>query len=401
MLNIETRFTGHYAFLHKGFRPFFLLAGLAGCLLMLLWLAMLGSGSVHAAYPPVYWHAHEMLFGFVMATVSGFLLTAVRNWTSQTTLVGKPLLWLALPWLVSRLLPFCGELSPLYAGLSEWLFLGVLLWVIGRPVIRTRQWAHMGIIGKVALLLPASLAFHLGLAGVWPAGIELGLYAAFYLLLALVITLARRVMPMFIERGLNNGFLPHNSPWADRWGLAAFLLFASTDLALLALPGNFLLSLASALLSGVLCILHAARLRGWYHRGVWSKPLVWVLFVAYGWIVFGFLLKSLLPTGLASFSLATHAFAVGGMGLVTLGMMARISLGHTGRNVNKPPPLLRAIFFLVLLAAGCRVLGPLLLASAYSVWIMLAQISWIAAFLLFVMLYFPILVRARVDGMHG
>ncbi len=403
MLNIETKFTGRYAFLHTGFRPFFLLSASAAALLMVLWFFVFGYApeGLQLSYSPVYWHAHEMLFGFALATIAGFLLTAVRNWTGRTTLVGKLLLLLALPWLLARIFPFFSELSPLYAGAFEALFLSGLAFVIIKPVVMVKQWEHISVVGKVGLLIPASVAFHLGLAGIWPAGTVIGLYAAFYILLALVITLARRVMPMFIERGLNNGFVPRNHPWADRWGLGVFLLFTIVDTALLALPGHAVLSMTSAILAAILLVLHGARLQAWYHRGIWAKPLVWVLFVAYAWIVFGFLLKAVLGFGLGNHSLAIHAFSAGGVGLATLGMMARISLGHTGRNVNKPPSQVAIVFVLVLISACVRVLGPLLLPDAYGVWIKLGQITWSAGFLLFVFVYFQILISARADGMRG
>ena len=403
MLNIETKFTGRYAFLHTGFRPFFLLSASAAAMLMVLWFFVFGyaPAALQLSYSPVYWHAHEMLFGFALATIAGFLITAVRNWTGRTTLVGKPLLLLALPWLLARIFPFFSELSPLVAGAFECLFLSGLAFVIIKPVVVTKQWEHIGVVAKVGLLIPASLAFHLGLAGIWPVGTAVGLYAAFYILLALVITLGRRVMPMFIERGLNNGFMPRNSPWADRWGLGVFLLFTIIETALQAIPDSAFLAISSAALAAVLLFLHGARLQAWYHRGIWAKPLVWVLFVAYAWIVFGFLLKALLGFGVGSHSLAIHAFAAGGVGLATLGMMARISLGHTGRNVNQPPAPVAVIFLLVLLSAICRVLGPLLLPDAYLVWIKAAQISWSAGFLLFVYVYFQILISARTDGVRG
>ena len=403
MLNIETKFTGRYALLHTGFRPFFLLSASAAALLMVLWFFIFGHApaALQLSYPAVYWHAHEMLFGFALATIAGFLLTAVRNWTGRTTLVGKPLLLLALPWLLARIFPFFSELSPLYAGVFEALFLSGLAFVIIKPVVMVKQWEHIGVVAKVGLLIPASLAFHLGLAGIWPAGTLVGLYAAFYVLLALVITLARRVLPMFIERGLNNGFVPRNHPWADHWGLGVFLLFTIVDTVLLALPDNAALAFSSAALAAILLVLHGARLQAWYHRGIWSKPLVWVLFVAYAWIVFGFLLKMLLGFGLGTHSLAIHAFSAGGVGLATLGMMARISLGHTGRNVNQPPAAVAVVFLLVLIAACLRVLGPLLLPDAYAIWIKLGQISWSAGFLLFVFVYFQILISARADGMRG
>jgi uncharacterized protein involved in response to NO len=151
----------------------------------------------------------------------------------------------------------------------------------------------------------------------------------------------------------------------------------------------------------LLCGLHGQRLRGWYHREIWSKPMVWVLFLAYAWIVLGFFFKALMGLGLWGQSVATHAFAAGGMGMMVLGMMARISLGHTGRNVNQPPQFIGIAFLLILVAACLRVFGPIVYPEAYSLWIWVAQIDWVAGFALFLVIYFPVLIRARVDGLRG
>jgi uncharacterized protein involved in response to NO len=401
MLIIETKFTGRQAILESGFRLFFLLAASAAALLMGLWFGLFNfsPAALQPGYSPLYWHAHEMLFGFALAPIAGFLLTAVRNWTGRTTLVGKPLLLLALPWLLARLAAFSGEFSPWIAAVFECLFLAGLALVIGKPILLTKQWAQLGIVSKVILLLPASLAFHLGVAGYWAPGTLIGLNAALYIILALVVTLVRRVMPLFIERGLNNGFVPRNSALTDRWGLVVFLLFALVDTAFQVVPDMAALAPLSAMLAAVLCLLHGARLSAWYHRQIWGKPLVWVLFLAYAWVVLGFLLKALQGLGVASHSLAIHAFAAGGIGLATLGMMARISLGHTDRNVNQPPRAVTAIFLLVFLAAVCRVGGPLLLPAVYLFWIIAAQISWSAGFLLFVHVYYPILTGVRTDAL--
>ncbi|MFZ4539398.1 NnrS family protein [Propionivibrio sp.] len=401
MLNIETPFTGKFAFLHTGFRPFFALATLGSALLMLLWLGSFGLGMpvLPKDYPPITWHAHEMIFGFGLAVVSGFLLTAVRNWTNLPTLTGYPLLALAVIWLLARVLPFFA-IGGAWPALAELLFLIVLLVALTRPVVRVKQWNQMAIVGKVALFIPASLVFHLGVARVWPEGIGVGLYAGFYLILGLVLTLIRRVVPMFIENGLNNGFVTRNDPRVDRWSLVLFLALAIADVWLQSRHDAVLLVLVSVL-AGLLAILHAWRLAGWVHPDVWKKPMIWVLVVAYGWLVLGFLLKALAGAGWASHSLAVHALAAGGIGMVTLGMMARVSLGHTGRNVNAPPRVLPVVFALAALAAACRVVGVWLLPAYYAHWILLGQALWVLAFSLFALLFLPIWVKARIDGRRG
>lgn len=402
MLNIEPPFTGRYAFLHTGFRPFFACASVGAVLLMVLWLGVFGLGwtALPMAWPAITWHAHEMIYGYGLAVVAGFLLTAVKNWTNLKTLEGYPLLALALVWLAARLAPFFPDASLFWAIAFEQLFLIGLLIGVARPIVRMKQWNQMAIIGKVSLLIPASLAFHCGAAGLWPAGVSIGLYAGFYILLGLVLTLARRVMPMFIERGLNNGFMVRNDHRVDRWSLILFLVFAITDIWLQTRTDPAMLLFVSVL-ALFQAGLHGRRLAGWHHRDVWQKPMVWVLVLAYVWIVLGFVLKALVGLGWATHSVAVHGFAAGGVGLVTLGMMARVSLGHTGRNVNMPPQGVAWVFILASLSGAFRVLGVWLLPSAYGAWILLGQIAWVTAFGLFAAIYLPMWIKARIDGGRG
>ena len=151
----------------------------------------------------------------------------------------------------------------------------------------------------------------------------------------------------------------------------------------------------------LLFALHLVRLLGWYTPGIWKKPLLWILYLAYAALVAGFALKAGVYLFGISPYLALHAFAVGGIGMMTLGMMARVALGHSGRNVFDPPPVLKLVFALVLVALLARVLLPLLAQGYYLVWIGLSQWLWIAAFAVFFRVYFPILTRPRIDGQDG
>ncbi|MEZ5449965.1 MAG: NnrS family protein [Thiolinea sp.] len=232
MLNIEPEFTGRYALLHTGFRPFFLLAMASAVLLGALWAGMYSFGwsGVRADYPLLAWHAHEMLFGYALAVVSGFLLTAVRNWTGIQTVEGTSLLLLAAIWLFGRILPFVPGLPFWYLGLHEVLYLLLLLYLVVRPIVIRRQWKQLAILGKLAVLIIASVCFHLGLAGVWQAGIAFGLYLALYVLIGLILTMGRRVIPSFIENTVRNGFHALNDVWLDRLSLGLFLLFTVAEL---------------------------------------------------------------------------------------------------------------------------------------------------------------------------
>lgn len=398
MVDIAEPARHRVALLHLGFRPFFLLAGLAGVALMLAWWWLYRSGGAlpaGTALPAVSWHAHEMVYGYAMAVIAGFLLTAVRNWTGVQTLHGAPLLALALLWLLARLMPFVPHPAALPAMAVLDLAFGVilcaaLLW----PVWRSRQWAQLAVVSKVLLLVAGNSLFYLGVAGRLADGVHWGLYGGLYLVVSLILVMGRRVIPFFIEKGVPGPVTVRNRRWLDIASLVLMLAFVVVEVFL---PSPA----AGAALAWVLALLHALRLADWHARGIWRRPLLWVLFLGYAWLVAGFVLRGLQPWTTFSPTLAVHAFAVGGIGLMTVGMMARVALGHTGRNVFDPPPLLRWLFLCLLLAAAVRVLLPLGWPTLYGDWIALAQWLWMLAFAGFTAQYAPMLVRPRVDGRYG
>lgn len=399
MLTIEKPYTGKYALDHLGFRPFFLAAGLFAVVAMFLWLGIYHFAwpLLPASYPTPLWHAHEMVFGYAVAVGAGFLLTAVKNWTNIQTIHGRPLLILALLWLLARLSPFTG-LLPL-AALADTAFLCWLTYEIARPVIKAKQWNQSAIGGKIALLIPANIVFYLGLLGYWPEGVQVGLYSGFYIILALIFTMGRRVIPFFIERGVGCPFEAKNDVWVDRFSLILFLGFAVADVLAISF-GNATAQFIAALLALAQVPFHAFRMVGWYHPNIWEKPLLWVLFMAYGWLVAGFLFKFLATTMGVSPWIGIHAFSVGGIGMMTIGMMARVALGHSGRNVFDPPQILIVVFLVLFSAAFIRVLNVWLVPEFYGEWILSSQLLWITAFALFVWHYAPMLVKPRVDGRY-
>jgi len=393
MIKIENRkAAGKFAFLDLGFRPFFLGAAGFAVLSMLVWMAVLVFGWKirFNGLPPMAWHAHEMIYGYGLAVVAGFLLTAVRNWTDIPTLNGVPLLLLFLLWAAGRIVPFLGGVAPVeLAAVSDSLFIAFLLLSTARPVLKARQWEHGGILLLLALMLAGHLTFYLGVLGILPNGVYRGLYSGLYLILALIFTMGRRVIPTFIERGVGYRVRLKNWQWLDISSLIIFLLFWIADL----LRPN---QAPVALLAAILFVLHGARLAGWHTRGLWKKPLLWVLYLAYGSLVAGFALKAAVFVFKISPYLAVHAFTVGGIGLMTIGMMARVSLGHTGRNVLDPPKGLFPMFGMLFVGAIVRVVFPLMDPSHYPVWIGLSQALWIISFGIFLYLYSSMMFQPEV-----
>ncbi len=385
-----------FALFNLGFRPFFLLAGVFSLVSMFIWgnVNVYGWPVPRLPFSTMHWHAHEMIFGYGMAVAAGFLLTAVRNWTHIQTLQGYSLAGLATLWLAARIAGWLipGQVLPMMV--LDLMFDVWLIIAIFSPILRAKQHDQVGIASKIILLMLANLCFYLGVSGVLEQGIVWGLYSGFYVLLALIFSMARRVLPFFIERGVGYPVTLKNWVWVDRSGVYVFVLFLIADVFWRNVP-------VTAALAGLLFATHVMRIAGWYTRGIWKKPLLWVLYVGYGGATFGFLLKALAPFISFPPSLALHAFALGGVGMITAGMMARISLGHTGRDIRQHSRLLAPAFISLFAAYVARVLLPMIAPIHYLLWLGIAQAAWLIAFALFVWVYAPILVKPRVDGMPG
>ena len=342
-----------------------------------------------------------MVFGYGMAIVGGFLLTASMNWTGVQTLRFTPLAILSACWLLARVLPWIPGIPLLIPAVFDLLFLLSVTAAVTHPLYKARQWDQVRIFtSKLSLVFACNVAFYLGTFGLLEGGERIGLYGAVYLILALVLTLGRRVFPFFIEKGINiqsnePPIVLKNSKFLDLSSLVLFLLFALTDLFA---PQQLQII---GLLSITLTLIHTIRFQNWYTPQIWQKPLLWVLMVGYGWLILGLFLKTLSTIQMVSPHLALHAFTYGAIGTITIGMMARVILGHTGRNVFNPPDGLNLIFILLTVGAAIRVLLPLLLPTAVSELMLLSQLMWIIAFSIFLGRYAMMLIRPRIDGRPG
>jgi uncharacterized protein involved in response to NO len=387
--------SGRIALFDLGFRPFFLLAGIAALLLVPLWIyAYLRGGPVLAYYPAMAsWHGHEMLFGYTVAVIAGFLLTAVRNWTGMKTPGGAALAGLVALWLAGRVLPFpSGVLPHWLIAVVDTAFLPVLALSLAFPLIRQGQRHNLVFLLVLAGLTLANLLIHLQLLGITretaPPGTTLGIG----LIVLLIAILGGRVIPFFTERGIAGASTRQWKP-VEFVSLGALPVLVLLDLAQAPPAALMLFALLAA--TG-----HAIRLFGWYHHGIWSVPLLWILHLGYAWLVSGLLLQAFAAAGLVNPMLAVHAFTAGAIGTITLGMMSRVALGHTGRELRAAPAMTWA-FILVTLAACSRVFLPLVVPAGYREWMVLAGACWSAAFALFVFHYARILIPPRVDGRPG
>jgi uncharacterized protein involved in response to NO len=375
-----------------GFRSFFLGAGVAAVLLMAAWIAMLnGLMQPPGALDAATWHAHEMLFGYAGAVIGGFLLTAVQTWTGIKMPSGRPLAALFAVWLGARLLPFVpGASAGLIAALNLLYFAGVLV-AVSRPVLRIRQKRNYAFPAMLGMLTLACALVHTEALGLAADTARLGLNLALSMIVMMMAIMGGRVIPSFTDSRLGTH--------GKRWSLIETTVPWLTLAALAALAFD-----APGMLSAVLCaaaaLLHGVRLSGWNTARTRTAPLLWVLHAGYAWIAIGFALAAGAALSAWPATLATHAFTGGAIGVLTLGMMARVALGHTGRMLESAR-VIDLAFVLVNLAALLRVGLPLLAPDATGAAHLLGGLAWSAAFALFVFHYTPILLRPRVDGKPG
>lgn len=395
-LKARSQETTRFALFNLGFRPFFLGAGLFAVISVALWLAYflglfaLPSGPISSFQ----WHAHEMIYGYAMAVIAGFLLTAVQNWTGLPTPKGIKLALLFGLWAAARLFFSLGEPYLIASAICDLLFTSILLVVLSRLVIQSKQHKQFAVIAKLLILLICNLLFYLGAYGYVTDGLLWGIYGGLYTIIGLILTIGRRVLPFFIERGVPESAQLFNSKWLDLSSLFAILIFFISELVL---KNQALSAYAALVIAGV----NAIRLIGWHTPGIWKKSLLWSIYLSFWFICFGFLLFAGNYFFAIPKHLAVHALAYGGIGLATLSMMSRVVLGHTGRDINKPPKIIVFAFVLFLIGVLFRVLLPLFDTVNYLTFIKISQLLWIFAFVIFTSTYLPILLKARTDGASG
>ena len=376
-----------------GFRPFFLLAGWLAILLMAFWVPVfVGGVASDIYYAQIDWHSHEMIFGYTVAVIAGFLLTAVRNWANTPTPSGLPLAGMGALWLIARILPILVAIFPRWLiAAADLAFLPTFAIGIAVPLLKNNEKQNLIFLPLLAVLWSADLLVHADVLGLAPNLARKGVFLGLDVIILVIVIMGGRVIPFFTERAL--------SVVLKRWRIVEWLSPVSVILFLVAelfRPD----SVTSASLAALAACANGARLAGWYTPRYWRVPLLWVLHLGYGWIVVGFYLKAGTALGLVPPQFTIHAFTVGGIGVLTLGMMARVSLGHTGRPLKVGAAMTTA-FVLINLAAVGRGLLPPFFPQFFSQLIVASGVFWIAAFTIFIIVYTPILIQPRVDGRPG
>jgi uncharacterized protein involved in response to NO len=376
-----------------GFRPFFLLAALFAVAWMPLWLLIHGGEVVLASHlGPFGWHGHEMVFGFTLAVVAGFLLTAVRNWTGQPTPRGAALATLALVWVAARAgMLLIGSVPVDLVMAVDAAFPALVGVSIAVPILKAKNRRNAAFPVLLLLLAAANVLHHLRFGGVAPLGVAFDpMRAALDILILIIAVVGGRIVPAFTRNAVRpHPVRPNNR--LDQLGLASLVALCLLNL----VPGAGQVAAVAALVAGAL---NAARMVGWGTRFTLRSPLLWILHVSWLWLCVALVLQGVagLSDGLSP-NVALHALTVGAIGNFTLGMMARVSLGHSGRKLEAHPVMVVA-FVLMNAAALLRVLGPVLMASPAALALRVSGGLLGGAFLLYLVIYAPMLLGPRADG---
>jgi uncharacterized protein involved in response to NO len=363
-----------FALWNLGFRPFYLLASIFSAISVLLWTLQF-SGYLSSAYlrGPV-WHGHEMLFGYTVAVITGFLLTAVRAWTGQPTASGVSLM----------LTPF-----GMAAAVVNAAFPAAVAVAIGLPLVRARNVRNYFFIGLLLMLAALILFVHLALLERVQLSPRLGLQLALDVVLFIMVVMGGRVIPMFTNNGVP-GADAKRHVWVENCALGAVIVADA-----LQLSQNVI-----AVIALIGAMAHGMRLFLWQSWRTLRTPLVWILHAAYAWIVIYLVLRGLSAFDLLAGSYAVHALTTGAVGGLTLGMMTRTARGHTGRPLIADGFEL-AMFVLIQIAALVRVFGGMVSPALYLPSIQASGALWAAAFTFYAVRYWPVLTRPRLDGKPG
>ena len=377
-----------HPFWGRGFRPFFLGGAIYAMLGILLWTGVYAG---HTLPPdifsdPIIWHAHEMIYGFVMAIVAGFLLTAVANWTGGAPVRQIQLMGLCGLWLAGRIVMNVHGFPAWSIFAAELAFLPALALSLALPLIKswnTRNFVFLGLLGLLWLCDAAFLVTQS----------RMPLYVALVLILVMISLIGGRIIPAFTVGALRRK--GHNVQIHDQHALDIVALVTLLAVAgALAATGPGTMVFAGACF--VSSLVHLVRMRRYHTKLTFGDPLLWILHAGFGWLVIGLFLAGLSAFGIGMFPAALHAITVGVIGSMTLGMMARVTLGHTGRDLVSNG-LTTLSFALMQLSAVLRAFGPVLLPEHYTFWVVSSGLLWSICFLLYFLVYAPMLWSPRPD----
>lgn len=377
-----------YPLFAMGFRVFFALAGLSALALIAVW-NRISNGALHIDnyFPLALWHAHEMLLGFTSAVLAGILLTALKNTSKSAVINSDQLAVLSFVWIYGRVVPFYSDLLPdiLIAGV-DFAFLPLLVFWLIKPILNTGSYKYFGYLLLVSVIAVGNALIHAQVLGFTVLSADLGVNLQIALIVIGLVFSAGWVLPSVMERSLS-GVIYIQNPLLDVVAVASSIV---AFICLILDVTGFLLALTAL----IALVINAARLATWFDRRILFVPLLWVLYLGYAWLILGFGLLVLAAYQVVTVSLALHAFAVGGIAAISLGLMSRLALGQAGRAL-KASNVMAIAFILINIAAVFLVLLPAVLPDWYSSFVVISSYSWLAAFSLFVVYYSPSLTESE------
>ncbi len=385
-------------FFAAGFRPFFLFAAIDAAVMLPLWLvAWVGGLPLGVSYTAAVWHGHEMVFGFAGAAVGGFLLTAVPNWTNTHHASGRPLMAVFAAWLAGRVaFSLGGLLPPLVVAAIDLAYLPALALLVAGPLLKAAKARNVAFLPILGVFWLCDLQIHLGIALGWGDPMA-GVHGGIAVLLVMIAVVGGRIIPSFTQNWLRmQGQAMEVRPigWIEKWGaVASVAVAAGLDVVAPTSPAAGAALLAAA-------AIHLVRMGRWHGWRTLANPILWVLHLGYLWLVVGMALL-----GLSSFSdalpasAAVHALTAGCVATMILGVMSRAALGHSGRPLLVSP-LTVAAYVLLSAGAALRVVAPLF-EDAQVAFTHAGGTLWVLAWILFVVVYAPIVLRPRADGRPG
>lgn len=382
------------AILSFGFRPFFLGAAVWAALAMALWvLSLSGALTLPSAFDPVTWHAHEFLFGYLAAVIAGFLLTAVPNWTGRLPILGWPLAGLFALWVLGRIAVLVSAgLPPLLVAVADLAMPVALAAVLGREIVAGKNWRNLIVLVMLVVFTLGNAVFH------WEAvrdgyaaqgfGLRIGLGAT----MMMIGVIGGRIIPSFTRNWLvrqGPGRLP--TPPMQRFDKLSLLALLAALLLWVAAPGWAL----TAILLLAAALLHAARLSRWAGERSLPEPLLWVLHLGYAFVPLGALAMAaeILWPGILGAAGGQHLWMAGAIGLMTIAVMTRATLGHTGQPLTAGKGT-AAIYLALLTAVLSRLAAAVWVDQAPTLYT-LAGIAWIGGYAGYAALYGPLLMRQR------
>lgn len=369
MIKANPKISFFQGFFYEPFRPFFLFGSAYSVFAVTIWFFVYLGGLRFEHTNPILWHSYEMIFGYTFGVIAGFLLTAIENWTGIKPASTKSIFILFMLWAIARVLRMPFIMAPSIALIFDWGFQALLCVLASVPIIKAKARQHWAVVGKIFiifLIFPGiAYAELFGLTALSSNLQKICLLS----IVALILTMTRRLLPFFITKATKRAV--KNSELIDRVSLFLFLAYIITFVA----SPKF-----SAFIAFALFGVHLTRAYYWYTNFVWTSSLLWSFYVGYIFIIFGFLLHGLTSVFSISPFLYLHAFAYGGLGLITQSVMLRAALGHSGQKVLAPPRIAQVIFILLSVGVLFRVLFPIVLPHKHLTWIGVSMSLWVISF---------------------